>query len=167
MKTTLQQILKHAPCGQTKPTSGYLKLRAHLGEDFPYAREFELLEVYKSNGFDDTVWCLRAVTGMDTEIRQFAFFGARQTFHLIPLLAGLEEAFVSQDENLVRDLTDTLLENDDLDYFVRKAVSRVRASVLLRAYSAAYCVTYTDGKSPEQSAELEAELLKLIALPNP
>lgn len=163
MKTTLSQILRHHPCGQQPHNNtliGFLKLQAHLGEDFPYDREFELLEIFESNGFEDTTWCLRAVTGMDAEIRQFALLVARQTFHLIPPLAGLEEAFIAQDENLVRDLTDTLLENDDLDRYTRRAIFRVRAALLKQAYSAAYCVTSIDGRSPK----LSTELLKLIKL---
>jgi len=36
-----------------------------------------------SNGFDDALWCLRAVEGHDREIRLYAVWCARQVQHLM------------------------------------------------------------------------------------
>jgi hypothetical protein len=86
MKTTLNKIRSHSPCGlnpKQTPLTGFCKLRAHLGEGFDPDQPFSILTVLKSNGLDDALWCLRAVDGYDKEKRLLAVDFARQVQHLM------------------------------------------------------------------------------------
>ena len=80
--TTLSGIRKHGPCAD-----GWAKLCAHLGITLAAAKTDEtpipLLTILESNGLDDALWCLRAVTGHDREIRLHAVWCARQVQHLM------------------------------------------------------------------------------------
>jgi hypothetical protein len=78
MYTTLNRIRKHSPCA-----SGWSKLLRHLGKSGPDNEPLSLLTVLNSNGLDDTLWCFRAVTGHDKEIRLYAVWCARQVQHLM------------------------------------------------------------------------------------
>ena len=60
MKTTLNAIRAHSPC-----KDGWEKLLTHLGKTRPDDDPLDLLTVLESNGLDDAIWCLRAVTGHD------------------------------------------------------------------------------------------------------
>ena len=87
MKTTLNQIRKHSPCG-IKPNndgslSGLLKLMKYLGKDETDDEPVSITQIIDSNGLDDAIWCLRAVEGRDKEIRLFAVFCARKVQHLM------------------------------------------------------------------------------------
>jgi len=84
MKTTLNKIRSHSPCGlnpKLKPLTGYCKLRAYLGEGFDPDEPFSLLTVLDSNGLDDALWCLKAVDGYDKEKWLLAIDFAKQTKH--------------------------------------------------------------------------------------
>ena len=78
MKTTLNKIRSHSPC-----EDGWKKLLKHLGKTAPDDEPLSLLTVLESNGWDDTLWCFRAVEGFDREIRLFAVFCARRVQHLM------------------------------------------------------------------------------------
>ncbi|PRG83941.1 hypothetical protein C6T58_05510 [Burkholderia multivorans] len=45
--------------------------------------DIPLLDILKSNGFDDALWSLRCVSGADRDIRLFAVWCARQVEHLM------------------------------------------------------------------------------------
>ena len=79
MKTTLNKIRKNGPC-----SNGWAKLLKHLGKARADDDELDLLTILESNGFDDALWCLRAVDGFDREKRLFAVWCARQVEHLNP-----------------------------------------------------------------------------------
>lgn len=86
MKTTLNKIREHGPCG-IKPEpdgtlTGLCKLMAHLGKTTTDDEPVDLLTILESNGFDDALWCLRAVDGYEREIRLFAVACARDVEHL-------------------------------------------------------------------------------------
>lgn len=71
--TTLNEILKHGPCGQQlESDKGWQKglkfLKKTTGDNEPIS----LLTILESNGFSDALWCLRAVEGYDREIRLFS-----------------------------------------------------------------------------------------------
>lgn len=51
--TTLQAIRDAKPCKE-----GYMKLRRHLGMDFPMDKRFNVLRVLESNGKPDLEWVL-------------------------------------------------------------------------------------------------------------
>lgn len=78
MKTTLTLIRRHAPCAD-----GWGKLLRHLGKVKADDEPLSIATVLDSNGLDHALWCLRAVTGHDREIRLFAVWCARQIQHLM------------------------------------------------------------------------------------
>ena len=78
MKATLRAIRAHNPCDD-----GWRKLLKHLGKTEPDDEPLSIATVLGSNGLDDALWCLRAVSGHDREIRLFAVWCARQVQHLM------------------------------------------------------------------------------------
>ena len=76
--TTLNAIRAHDPCAD-----GWAKLLAHLGKTGPDDEPLPLVVILNSNGFDDALWALRAVTGEDARIRRYAVWCARQVQHLM------------------------------------------------------------------------------------
>ena len=78
MNTTLNSIRAHGPCAD-----GWAKLLRHLGKTRADDEPLEIVTILDSNGLDDALWCLRAVTGHDREIRLFAVWCARQVQHLM------------------------------------------------------------------------------------
>ena len=76
--TTLNKIREHAPC-----VDGWSKLLKHLGKTRADDEPLSLLTVLESNGLDDTLWCLRAVSGYDREFRLYAVWCARLVVHLM------------------------------------------------------------------------------------
>jgi hypothetical protein len=85
MLTTLNAIRSHGPCG-LKPNAdgtreGLCKLLHYLGKTTTDDEPLSILTILDSNGLDDALWCLRAVTGHDREIRLYAVWCARQVQH--------------------------------------------------------------------------------------
>ncbi len=78
MRTTLNAIREHSPC-----ESGWKKLLRHLGKAQADDEPLSIVTVLDSNGLDDALWCLRAVTGHDRELRLYAVWCARQVQHLM------------------------------------------------------------------------------------
>jgi len=78
MKTTLNAIRDHHPCAD-----GWKKLLANLGKTAADDDLLSLITIIDSNGLDDALWCLRAVSGYGKEIRLFAVWCARQVQHLM------------------------------------------------------------------------------------
>jgi len=78
MKTTLNHIRSHSPCAD-----GWAKLLRHLGKTQADDEPLSIITVLDSNGLDDALWCLRAVTGHDREIRLYTVWCARQVQHLM------------------------------------------------------------------------------------
>jgi hypothetical protein len=78
MKTTLNAIRAHSPCAD-----GWAKLLRHLGKTQADDEPLDITTILDGNGLDDALWCLRAVTGHDREIRLYAVWCARQVQHLM------------------------------------------------------------------------------------
>lgn len=78
MKTTLNAIRACGPCG-----SGWKNLLNGLGKTTADDDPLSLVTILDINGLDDALWCLRAVSGYDKEIRLFAVWCARQVQHLM------------------------------------------------------------------------------------
>jgi hypothetical protein len=78
MKTTLNAIRKHGPCEE-----GWKKLLKNLGKTQADDEPLSIVTILDSNGLDDALWCLRAVTGHDREIRLYAAWCARQVQSLM------------------------------------------------------------------------------------
>ena len=75
--TTLEKIRSRGPC-----QDGWDRLLRHLGKTKADNDILPLSTVLESNGYDDALWCLRAVDGHDREIRLFAVWCARTVEHL-------------------------------------------------------------------------------------
>jgi hypothetical protein len=78
MNTTLAEIRKHSPCSE-----GWAKLLRHLGKTQADDEPLTIATIIDANGLDDALWCLRAVSGHDREIRLYAVWCARQVQHLM------------------------------------------------------------------------------------
>jgi hypothetical protein len=78
MRTTLNQIRAHSPC-----RDGWEKLLRGLNKTAADDEIIWIDQVLDHNGFDDALWCLRAVEGCDREIRLFAVWCARRVQHLM------------------------------------------------------------------------------------
>ncbi len=78
MYTTLNKIRAHGPC-----MHGWETLLRSLGKTRPDDEPVSVVTVLKSNGFEDAVWCLRAVDGFDREKRLFAVKCARRVQRLL------------------------------------------------------------------------------------
>ena len=78
METTLNAIRSKGPCSE-----GWKKLLTNLGKTAADDEPLSLITILDSNGLEDAIWCLRAVTGHDKEIRLFAVWCARQVQHLM------------------------------------------------------------------------------------
>ena len=78
MKTTLNAIREHG-----LSPYGWQKLLRHLGKTQPDDEPLSIATILDSNGLDDALWCLRAVTGHDREMRLYAVWCARQVQHLM------------------------------------------------------------------------------------
>jgi hypothetical protein len=76
--TTLNAIREHSPCA-----SGWAKLLKSLDKTKADDEPLLVSTILESNGLDDTLWVLRAVTNHDREIRLFAVWCARQVQHLM------------------------------------------------------------------------------------
>jgi hypothetical protein len=78
MRTTLNQIRAHSPC-----RDGWEKLLRGLNKTAADDEPLWIDQVLDHNGFDDALWCLRAVEGCDREIRLYAVWCARRVQHLM------------------------------------------------------------------------------------
>jgi hypothetical protein len=78
MKTTLNKIRACSPC-----ESGWETLLKHLGKTKADDEDLGLLTIVESNGFEDALWCLRAVDCCDRDARLYAVWCARQVQHLM------------------------------------------------------------------------------------
>jgi len=91
MKTTLNQIRDESPCAD-----GWKKLLTHLGKTQADDEALSILTILESNGLDDALWCLQAVTGHDREIRLYAVWCARQVQHLMTDKRSLDALDVAE-----------------------------------------------------------------------
>ena len=78
MKTTLNKIRDCSPCPE-----GWTKLLKSLHKTKADDEPVSIIQILDSNGLDDALWCLRAVSGRDREIRHYAVWCARQVEHLM------------------------------------------------------------------------------------
>jgi len=91
MKTTLNKIRTKKPCAY-----GWKKLLAHLGKTRADDEALSIITILDSNGFDDALWCLRAVENHDRELRLYAAWCARQVQHLMTDKRSLDALDVAE-----------------------------------------------------------------------
>lgn len=85
--TTLKQIRKAGPCGlrpeNNGSLTGYLKLKAFLGDEWDDDAPIKFSQIAESNGINDALWCLRTVCPEhEKEVRLFAADCAEQVLHI-------------------------------------------------------------------------------------
>jgi hypothetical protein len=131
MKTTLNKIRAHLPCAD-----GWQKLLKHLGKSGPDDQELDLLAVLESNGFDDALWCLRAVDVFDREKRLFAVWCARQVEHLN------SDPRIKACNDMAERYANSLCTNNDLQGACRAAYATDAAHATAAAYAVAYAAAY-------------------------
>jgi len=78
MKTTLNKIRAYQPCKIC-----WEKLLKNLGKSKADDEPLSILTILDSNGLNNALWCTRAVTGRDKEIRLYTVWCARQAQHPI------------------------------------------------------------------------------------
>jgi len=76
--TTLRKIRQHNPCKK-----GWRTLLSSLGKTVVDDEPLPLVTILQSNGLDDTLWCLRTITGHDKEIVRFSLACAQEVRHLM------------------------------------------------------------------------------------
>jgi hypothetical protein len=86
MKTTLNKIKEHKPCKE-----GWEKLLKSLNKTKADDEELSLLTILDSNGIKDTLWCFRAVEGIEPLARKFSKWCALQNITLIKSYCSEEQ----------------------------------------------------------------------------
>ena len=87
--TTLKAIKEHSPCPE-----GWKKLLKHLGKTKCDEEPLPLVEILKSNGLDDAIWCLRSVD--NKSVRLYAVACAREVQHLMTDARSLKALDVAE-----------------------------------------------------------------------
>ena len=116
--TTLRQIRQHDPCSE-----GWRTLLTFLGKTGADDEPLPLVTILQSNGLDDTLWCLRTITGHDKEIIRFALACAQEVKHLMTDQRSLDAL-----DALARHL-ESPLSKQELDQVVAEAGAAARTAV--------------------------------------
>ena len=141
--TTLNAIRAHDPCAD-----GWATLLAHLGKTGPDDEPLPLVVILDSNGLDDALWALRAVTGEDARIRRYAVWCARQVQHLMADPRSLTALDVAERH------ADGLATDDEL----RAAWDAAEAAARSAARSAAWTARWpAKGAAARSAAEAAAK----------
>ena len=115
--TTLRKIRQHSPCSE-----GWRTLLSSLGKTGADDDPLPLVTILQSNGLDDTLWCLRTITGHDKEIIRFALACAQDVRHLMTDQRSLDAL-----DALARHL-EIPLSKQELDQVVAAARAAARAA---------------------------------------
>ena len=96
--TTLKAIRAHRPCGIGRGSGeGYDKLRKFLGRGYGDNTPVTFRQIYESNGYDDTLLCLRCVDPVwDGIIRHLAVDCSEDVRHLMTDHRSLDALFVAR-----------------------------------------------------------------------
>ena len=75
MRITINKLREHNPDN---------KLLESLSKAYAGDVPIKIVDIFASHGFEDALWCLRAVEGHDKELCLYAVWCARQVQHLMP-----------------------------------------------------------------------------------
>ena len=89
--TTLRRIKDYGPC-----QSGWKTLLKGLGKSREDDEPLPLSRILEINGLEDTLWCLRAVDGFESEKRLLAVAYAREVQHLMTDPRAIESLDVAE-----------------------------------------------------------------------
>jgi hypothetical protein len=115
MKTTLNEVRKHEPCQDF-----WEKLLRYLNKTEPDDEPLPLLTVLESSGLEETLWCFRAVEGLDKEKRLLAIAFARLVENLIceAVVRGFDSGWAEECRNALEvseKFANGLATKDELD----------------------------------------------------
>ena len=144
MFTTLNKIRDQGPC-----TDGWELLLRHLGKTKADDEPLSLLTVLDSNGLDDTLWCLRAVDGFDSEMRLYAVWCARQVQHLMTDPRSLAALDVAERHALGK------ADDDELEA-ARAAAAAAAEATWSASEAASESATWSAARSAARSASESA-----------
>ena len=133
--TTLEQIRDHSPC-----EDGWKNLYKNLGGFKAYGEDTPLTfkQIYDSNGYDDTLWCLRSVDKKFYPLlRHFAVDCAEQVKHLMTDKRSLNALVVAR------------LHADG------KATDEELAAAKAAAWDAAKDAAWDDARAAARDAQME------------
>ena len=83
MYTSLNEILKHGPCGKhSDGVSGFSRLLKFLNKDKGDDEPLSFTTILESNGISDAIWCLRTLPGYDLKVMEFKLKCARRVEYL-------------------------------------------------------------------------------------
>jgi hypothetical protein len=91
MYTTLNAIRKCRPDEEF-----WEKLLTYLGKTKTDDEPLSIIDIIKSNGLSDALWCLQAVDGHDKEIRLFAVWCIREVQHFVKDKKSLDALDVAE-----------------------------------------------------------------------
>ena len=96
--TTLKAIRAHRPCGIGRGSGeGYDKLRKFLGRGYGDNTPVTFRQIYESNRYDDTFWCLRCVDPVwDGLIRHIVVDCAEDVRHMMTDQRSIDALDVSR-----------------------------------------------------------------------
>ena len=136
MKTTLKQIRTQLPDNKS-----FNKLLHHLDKQLPDDTLVDIIEVLNSTGLDDTLWCLNAVNGYESEIRLYAVWCARQVQHLMTDKRSLDALDVAERyANGIASSSDMLEARDSASAVVSEATDPTARRAASAAESAVWWV---------------------------
>jgi hypothetical protein len=151
---TLKEIRQHRPCGLERGSNvGYDLLRKNLGKDYGDETPITLRQIYESNGYDDTLWCLCSTPEEVHYLwRHFAVDCAKQVEHLIKD-GRSKKALVA-----ARDFADGNATEEERD--AARAAAWDAAAAARDAQIRLLEIYCRNGKRPEGSVELLAKFIE-------
>jgi hypothetical protein len=155
MKTTLNNLRKHAPC-----SFDLKKLLTNLGKSEPDDEPLCISTILESNGVEEAIWCLRSVEGHDREIRLFAVECARSVQHLMTDERSIKALDVSENfANGLANERDLKAARDDAYAAAYAAAGAAYAADAAYAVDAAVYAAYAADAAPR---DFQANLLLLV-----
>ncbi len=157
MHTTLNEILKHKPCGlQSEGKSGFSKLLKFLNKSKPDDEPLSLLTILESNGIKDAIWCLRVLPDYDPKVMGFKLKCVRRAEHLdksgkVKSCLDVVEAFIAGNA------TKNDLRNAAAAYADAAVAAAAAAAAAYAVADAAYAVAYADAAAAAAYAAVESE----------
>ena len=144
--TTLRQIRQHNPCSE-----GWRTLLTFLGKTGADDDPLPLVTILQSNGLDDTLWCLRTITGHDKEITRFALSCAQEVKHLMTDQRSLD-ALDAVERHL-----ESPLSREELDRVLAAAwEAEVAEAAAWAAWAAAWAASWAAARPTEAEARAAA-----------
>jgi hypothetical protein len=140
--TTLKAIKEHSPC-----SGGLKKLLKHLGKTKCDEEPLPLVEILKSNGLDDAIWCLRSVD--HKSVRLYAVACAREVQHLMTDERSLKALDVAEAYANGQATEEEMEQAKDAAYAAYAAYAAAKAAYY--AAKAAYYAAY-DAKAAADAA---------------